>query len=350
MKKWTLATLVCVLAPLHVALAHHANTPHYDASKAVSIEGVVSDFKFVNPHVVVYVDMANEDGTVSTWNCAFTAATALRRNGWSKDLFSAGDIVRIQGSAARRDPLGCWFTGAVLEDGRRVSRRGVIEGMEPFEIEPVTAPDGPDRLSGNWRPAPRTRGRNNSGQPPIRTQGAVLTDEGAAALEHYDQRFDDPSLWCSSASLIRVWGETGMVNQIEMLDDKIIIRHQYMDTVRTVHLNTSKPPDGFEPSMTGYSIAHFDGPDLVIQTTAFKAGVLRPHPGTLHSDEMRISERLILSEDGSELRRDYVVTDPLYFKEPYTGSSTWHRTNLPFEPYNCIELSGLSNVRPGDSD
>jgi len=89
MNKWTLATLAFALAPLQVTFAHHSNAPHYDANKPVSIEGVVSDFKFVNPHVVIFVDMANEDGTVSTWNCAYTAATALRRNGWSKDLFSA---------------------------------------------------------------------------------------------------------------------------------------------------------------------------------------------------------------------------------------------------------------------
>ncbi len=66
MKKWTLATLAFALAPLQVTFAHHSNAPHYDANKPVSIEGVVSDFKFVNPHVVIYVDMANEDGTVST--------------------------------------------------------------------------------------------------------------------------------------------------------------------------------------------------------------------------------------------------------------------------------------------
>jgi len=350
MNKWTLATLAFALAPLQVTFAHHSNAPHYDANKPVSIEGVVSDFKFVNPHVVIFVDMANEDGTVSTWNCAYTAATALRRNGWSKDLFSAGDFVRIQGSAARRDPHGCWFTGAVLEDGRRISRRGVIDGIDTFEIEAVTAPDGPDRLSANWRPAPRTRGRGGpggAGEPRGRTS-EVLTEAGEAALENYDQRFDDPSLECSSASIIRVWPESGMVNQIEVLDDEIIIRHQYMDTVRTLHLNAGMPPDDYEPSMTGYSVAHFDGPDLVIQTTGFKAGVLRPHPGTLHSDEMRVDERLILSEDGSELRRDYVVTDPRYFKEPYTGTSTWLRTNLPLTSYDCVELGGVSNIRIND--
>ena len=356
MKKWTLAILACALVPLQVALAHHSNAPHYDASKPVSIEGVVSDFKFVNPHVVIFVDMANEDGTVSTWNCAYTAATALRGNGWSKDLFSAGDFVRIQGSAARRDPHGCWFAGAVLEDGRRISRRGVIDGIEPFEIEAVIAPDGPDQLSGNWRPTPRNRGRGGPGGPggpggagePRGGTSVVLTEEGEAALENYDQRFDDPSLQCSSASIIRVWPESGMVNQIEVLDDEIIIRHQYMDTVRTLHRNAGMPPDDYEPSMTGYSVAHFDGPDLVIQTTGFKAGVLRPHPGTLHSDEMRIDERLTLSEDGSELRRDYVVTDPRYFKEPYTGSSTWLRTNLPLSSYDCVELGGVSNIRTSD--
>lgn len=97
-------------------------------------------------------------------------------------------------------------------------------------------------------------------------------------------------------------------------------------------------------------MGRFEGSDFLIDTVGFKAGVLTPHPGLLHSDAMRIVERLSLSEDGSELRREYAVTDPLYLQEPVTGTNSWRRTDLPLTAYNCTELSGVSKIRPDTND
>ena len=150
-----------------------------------------------------------------------------------------------------------------------------------------------------------------------------------------------------------MWGETGIVNQVEVLDDKVIIRHGYMDTVRTIHMADKSMPDDYEPSLTGFSTGRFEGDELVIETNGFEAGVLTPHAGDanggyLHSDQMHISERLSLSEDGNQLIRTYKATDAEYFATPYSGSNTYLRSELPLTEYNCVELSGASKVRPED--
>ena len=355
-KKFNVA-LLCVLGVSLHAQAHHSTSPHFDPNKPIVLEGVVTEFKFVNPHAYLYLDVTNEDGTVTNWNCEMSAASPLKRQGWTAELFAPGVTVKIDGTAARRDAHGCAFQSGILEDGTRVSRNGQIESAQPITVAAAATaviPVDNAGFAGNWEPAPRQRRGAAGGGPTRRGGDFTLTPAGEAASASYDSRYDDPAFECSPSSITRVWGENGMVNQFEVLDDKVIIRHGYMDTVRTIHLATQKAPDGYVPSLTGFSVGYFDGDDLVIETNGFAAGVLTPHAGEdnlggyLHSDQMHVSERLSLSEDGQQLVRTYEATDAQYFATPYTGSSTYLRSELPLLDYNCVELSGVSKVRPED--
>lgn len=346
MMKKTLLALACATLPAQFAVAHHSSAPHYDASKPVSIVGEIVEFKFVNPHAYLYVNVENEDGTVSLWNCEFGAASQYRRDGWTKDIFEPGTTVSIQGSSARRDPHGCSFESGTLEDGTRIQRNTVIKERRVADSAAIAG----DSIAGNWQTMPR--GRPPAGGPPTGGPNRAMpdiTDEHKAALEHYDMRFDDPALRCSPSSLVRVWSEPSGVSTIEVNDDTVVIRHEFMDTVRTIHLDGSAPPEGYEPGLSGYSTGRFEGKDLLIETTGFAAGVLMPHPGILHSEDMKMIERLSLNDDGSELRRAFEVIDPRYFNEPFTGANGWRRSSLSLAEYGCTELGGRSNERnPSD--
>lgn len=336
--------------PLH---AHHSSNPHYDPNKPIQLEGVVTSFKFVNPHAYLYFDVTNEDGTVSNWNCEMAAASQLRRSGWSNELFAPGTKVKIDAIEARRDPLGCAFQSGTLEDGTVVQRGGPIERATPVVVAAAVAADIPTDstgIAGNWEPAPRQRG---AGGPPRGPQTFKLTAAGETASASYDSRYDDPAFDCSPSSIFRVWSEPNSINQIEVLEDKVIIRHSFMDTVRTVYLDGRKMPADYEPSLAGFSVGHFEGDELVVETTGFKAGVLQPHAGGgnggyLHSDKMRATERIVASDDGQQLVRTYTATDADFFATPYTGSNTYVRSELPMSEYNCVELSGATKVRPDD--
>jgi hypothetical protein len=359
MHKKVVIALICVLGVSLHAHAHHSSSPHFDSNKPIVLEGVVTEFKFVNPHAYIYLDVTNADGSVTKWNCEMSAASPLKRHGWTAELFAPGTKVKIDGIEARRDVHGCAFQSGTLADGTRIARNGPIDGpiesAEPITVAATTvvAVDKTG-IAGHWEPAPRRRRGQAGGGPTRRGGDFKLTPAGETASAGYDSRYDDPAFECSPSSITRVWGESGMVNQIEVLDDTIIIRHGYMDTVRTIHLVTKTAPDGYEPSLTGFSVGHFDGDDLVIETNGFAAGVLTPHAGEdnlggyLHSDQMHVSERLSLADNGNQLVRTYEATDAEYFATPYTGSNTYLRSELPMVDYNCVELSGVSKVRPED--
>ena len=145
MKTWMIAALACAMLPVHTAVAHHSSSPHYDANKPVSIVGEVVEFKFVNPHAFLYLNVTNADGSASLWNCEFQAASKHRRDGWAKDIFEPGSTVKIQGMSARRDPNGCSFQAGVLEDGTRLTRNSVIESRATTQVNAIPG----DSIAGN---------------------------------------------------------------------------------------------------------------------------------------------------------------------------------------------------------
>lgn len=332
--------------------AHHSSAPHFDRNKPIEISGVVTKFRFVNPHAYLYLDVTDENGEVATWNCEMAAASSLRRSGWTNELFAPGTRVAIKGSAARRDPQGCSFEMGTLDDGTTIARNGPItrggdSSVARTSREAPAADSYSDTLAGTWITTPRQRTGRPAGPPGGGADrfAGMITTAGAAALADYDMRFDDPALHCSPSSIIRGWGEPNSVSEIFVSDTEVIIKHEYMDTVRVVDLTTREHPASITPSLTGHSVGWYEDKTLVIETTGFSAGILLPHPGLMHSDKMRVVERLTLSDDSTSLTREYEVTDPDYLKTPFTGQSGWTRTDIPLREYNCTELSGINNQR-----
>ena len=325
----TIAGLLC-LPPL--SFSHHSTAPHYDREQPVSFSGVVKEFEFINPHVVLHVGTAGENGEPETWVCISGAANMLKRQGWTATQFVPGQAVTVSGIAARRDPLGCAFT-SVESGGVSIGERGAAAPVAPTPALEVTAEI--PVLAGLWM---RDRNRRSGPRPP----GSVANQEsftpaGLAAQAGYDQRFDDPSFECSAASITRAWGEPGTPTEIEQTDQQLIIRHEYMDTVRTVQLGTRREhPADLTPSPYGHSIGWYEGSTLVIDTVGFGAGVRTPHPGVLHSDRLHVIEHISLDPQDGMLVLEWIAEDPLFFSQPLSGSNRYVPSPFPIEPYACI--------------
>jgi hypothetical protein len=54
-----------------------------------------------------------------------------------------------------------------------------------------------------------------------------------------------------------------------------------------------------------------------------------------NSEQAHVVERFTLNEDGRALTRAYVVEDPVYLAEPFTGMDVVHVADLTYEPFNC---------------
>ena len=83
------------------ASAHHNFAAHYRTEEMVEISGVVTEFRFVNPHARVYVEVTSSSGNTEIWMVEGDASVALRRSGWSADHLKPGDQVEIMGNPSR---------------------------------------------------------------------------------------------------------------------------------------------------------------------------------------------------------------------------------------------------------
>jgi hypothetical protein len=91
------------LAALPTA-AHHGPGA-YDPAQTVTITGTVTEFHFVNPHVLIYVAAPGADGSERVWAGELTSPNRMARMGgdvkWHKDLLKPGDVVTLTGRPAR---------------------------------------------------------------------------------------------------------------------------------------------------------------------------------------------------------------------------------------------------------
>jgi hypothetical protein len=101
-------------------LAHHSFSAEFDNSKPVSLQGTVTKVDWLNPHIWIYLDVKDDSGKVSNWQCEGGAPNSLTRNGWTKNDLKKGDSISITGTHAKDATNTCNASQVTLPDGRRV--------------------------------------------------------------------------------------------------------------------------------------------------------------------------------------------------------------------------------------
>jgi hypothetical protein len=81
--------------------AHHSISGVYDTSKHVTIEGVVAQFHFVNPHPFVTVDVRQDGGAPLQWRLEMDNRRELVDVGMDEQSLKPGDLVVVKGNPLR---------------------------------------------------------------------------------------------------------------------------------------------------------------------------------------------------------------------------------------------------------
>lgn len=112
----TILATVLLLAPFSTTAAHHGTAASYDQETWITVEGVVSEFFWRNPHSALFLDVTDEDGNVSEYGVELASPTLLVRQGYNRNLFKPGDevVIRVHPSKAGT-PIGeCLFNCEML--------------------------------------------------------------------------------------------------------------------------------------------------------------------------------------------------------------------------------------------
>jgi Family of unknown function (DUF6152) len=122
MKRLVLS-LIMTFAVLLVSgplLAHHGEA-NYDTDKVTTVKGTVTNFKFINPHVQVFMDVKNDKGEIEKWSGEARSPTMLVRvGGWDKDTLKPGDVITMSGFRSKNGSNILRLKTIVLADGREM--------------------------------------------------------------------------------------------------------------------------------------------------------------------------------------------------------------------------------------
>jgi hypothetical protein len=81
--------------------AHHAITLNYDSNLTGSVEGVVEEVFWANPHTHFYISVTDEDGSTKLWDVESGNLNTMRSRGVSRDTIKVGDVIRAYGILGR---------------------------------------------------------------------------------------------------------------------------------------------------------------------------------------------------------------------------------------------------------
>jgi hypothetical protein len=122
---WLLTRLVMAVAltsAAGTALAHHSATM-FEETRTVTVEGVVREFQYTNPHSWLLVDVTNPDGSVTTWGFEAEGPSTLQRAGIRRSDFTPGTKVTMTGRPMKDGrPAAIWVL-AVRADGKHFDPR-----------------------------------------------------------------------------------------------------------------------------------------------------------------------------------------------------------------------------------
>jgi Family of unknown function (DUF6152) len=136
-----LAMLGCLVAA--GASAHHSYAM-FDGSQTKTVVGTVAQLEWVNPHVFLWVYVANPASATGYDLYAFEngSPNVLAQRGWSKTLFAEGERVAISYWPLLDGRTGGHFAVATRADGTVIRGAGG-PGGDPNVGESVSAPAAP---------------------------------------------------------------------------------------------------------------------------------------------------------------------------------------------------------------
>jgi hypothetical protein len=114
------AALMFGLFAISMSIFAHHSQAVYDEDHLITVKGVVAKFEWVNPHILIHLEVKDEKGNIEEW-VAFSGSPAMqsREAGWTSEEFKPGEELTISGfpqKDGRKIMLGAKHTRGNGED------------------------------------------------------------------------------------------------------------------------------------------------------------------------------------------------------------------------------------------
>jgi len=263
----------------------------------------------------------------------------------SSDALAVGDVVKVAAHPARFEENSMFVLNALLPSGKEIvfdpwgkARWGESIGTDSKWS--ATEDDALDEQTGIFRvwstsitdpeafPFPELMN-------PALVENYPLTDMAKASVAAFNPLTDIPTLNCQPKGMPLAM-EQPYPMEILQVGDEIHMRMEEYNGLRIVHMGEDQTPEDEPLLLMGYSVGHWQGDTLVVETSRINYGHFDA-AGIPLSEEATVVEQFIPSEDGKSMRLIMTVTDPVNFTESVELGKRW--LALPgakVEPYECI--------------
>src|SRR5262245_53691544 len=102
--------------------AHHA-AAGIDRTKTVTVTGVVTEFKWANPHSWLEMEVVRQ-GKTEIWNLEMLPPSYLVPAGWTRSTVKPGDKVTVVANGFVDGSPGGIFVSITLPNGQTLGQRG----------------------------------------------------------------------------------------------------------------------------------------------------------------------------------------------------------------------------------
>jgi hypothetical protein len=197
------------------------------------------------------------------------------------------------------------------------------------------------RLAGIWLPD-ASRSQRMPADAPYTAEGRRIVDDWRAS---HDPIEDDPGAFCQPPGMPSLaLGGADYPVEIIVTEQQITLLMELHQQNRRVYMNVAERPEHVFPQRNGYSIGHWEGGALVVDTSAIRAITFGSVP---HSDRVHVVERWNVIDSGDSLVNELTITDPVMYAEPVVLRQYYTRAapGTRMLEYECTEGMWLDHER-----
>ena len=121
LRTWFSLILILFLCA-SVGYSHHSFSAVYDGTKQTTVKGVVTQFRFVNPHAMMQLDVSDASGQITKWVVEFDGRLNLSNVGWTAESIKSGERVTVTGNPSHGEGNRLFFLKLVHADGTELVR------------------------------------------------------------------------------------------------------------------------------------------------------------------------------------------------------------------------------------
>ncbi len=192
----------------------------------------------------------------------------------------------------------------------------LADGSPDLDAPVPHLPDGRVDLSGIWTQNP-TRVRDMAAGAPAGTiqmrpwAEELYSVRASGAVSHLE-----PDANCLPQGTPKINTAPAPWKLIQY-PDRVVILYEAFTQWRQIFLDGRPLPKDPNPTWFGYSVGHWEGDDLVVETTGFNGRVWLDQLGHPSTEQMHVTERFHRKNFGN-LDIEVTIDDPVAYKQPFT--------------------------------